>query len=148
MFSYSSSRRLWACGFSLLILLLMMISYSEAHVIWEALTTTTTTTTTTKHSHHQPKVTEVHLHYDRKLPSSESASTHLLALSFSLIAGFSTFIGGFIIACIGKPSDSKIGHMMGFASGRFEDLFTEFVMNKSKWMKYILHHTRPNRFGT
>ncbi|KAF0977750.1 hypothetical protein FDP41_003072 [Naegleria fowleri] len=116
MFSYSSSRRLWACGFSLLILLLMMISYSEAHVIWEALTTTTTTTTTTKHSHHQPKVTEVHLHYDRKLPSSESASTHLLALSFSLIAGFSTFIGGFIIACIGKPSDSKIGHMMGFAS--------------------------------
>ncbi|EFC43794.1 predicted protein, partial [Naegleria gruberi] len=32
-------------------------------------------------------------------------------------AGISTFIGGFIIICMGKPSDGKIGYMMGFASG-------------------------------
>ena len=59
---------------------------------------------------------------DESLVSSSSEDkvvhpSHLMALSFSLIAGISTFIGGFIIICMGKPSDGKIGYMMGFASG-------------------------------
>ncbi|KAG2388826.1 hypothetical protein C9374_000265 [Naegleria lovaniensis] len=109
---FLSSRCLFA---SFLLLFILLISNSYALVIWETLATTTASSPTVKQPH---KLThEANLHYDRKLSSSESASTHLLALSFSLIAGFSTFIGGFIIACIGKPSDSKIGHMMGFASG-------------------------------
>ncbi|KAL0491682.1 hypothetical protein AKO1_010177, partial [Acrasis kona] len=56
---------------------------------------------------------------------AEQGQSHTSAIILSLVSGLSTGIGGMIVLFLGKPKDTTIGMMLGFASGVM--LFVSFV---------------------